>query len=73
MNDRLTKEDALSSIETSLFYDNTLKQILATAVVTEQEVTAEEAAEYDERANSIGEDTETTDAEASATESAPAE
>ncbi len=73
MTDRLTKDDALSSIETSLFYDKTLKQILATAVVTEQEVTAEEAAEYDERANSIGEDTETTDDEAPATEGAPAE
>jgi len=73
MTDRLTKDDALSSIESSLFYDKTLKQILATAEVEVLEVTAEEAAEYDKMANSIGEEAEETVTETPTTDSAPAE
>jgi trigger factor len=49
--DRLTKEDALSSIESSLFYEKVMKQVIAAAEVTNLEVTAEEEAEYDQKAS----------------------
>jgi len=47
----LTKEDALSSIESSLFYEKVMKHVIAAAEVTDLEVTAEEEAEYDQKAN----------------------
>jgi len=49
--ERLTKEDALSSIESSLFYEKVMKHVIAAAEVTDLEVTAEEEAEYDQKAN----------------------
>ena len=49
--DRLTKDDALSSIESSLFYEKVMKHVIAAAEVTDLEVTAEEEAEYDQKAS----------------------
>lgn len=49
--ERLTKDDALSTIESSLFYDKVMKHVIAAAEVTDLEFTAEEEAEYDRQAN----------------------
>lgn len=53
MIERLTKDDALSSIEYSVLHSKTLEHLLAATEITTEKVTAEEAAKYDEIADEI--------------------
>lgn len=59
--ERLTKEDALSSIEFSVLHNKTLEHLLAAAEVTVEEVSAEEAAKYEEIADEIATEDEPDD------------
>ncbi|MFZ4792745.1 MAG: trigger factor [Blastocatellia bacterium] len=59
--ERLTKDDALSSIEFSVLHNKTLEHLLAAAEVTVEEVSAEEAAKYEEIADEIATEDEPDD------------
>lgn len=73
MYDRLTKDDAVSSIESGLFYDNTLKHLLGLSEITDTEITTDEAAARDSEASQPDDDSDDgdepagEDAEASST------